>query len=209
MVKRAASLPGPVRLDDRQWAGLSLFAGAVQFSIGMIIAEAVDPRYSVSENYISDLGVRAGAFVFNSSIMVLGLAILATSWFYFRAFKDRILTSVFLLAGIGAIGVGIFNEAFDILHSLFSFITFFFAALSAIAAFRILRPPFSYLSVLMGAGSLVALGLFLSKNDYFKLGVGGMERMIVYPVLTWAIGFGGYLLGTSHQRQDNPADTAP
>jgi hypothetical membrane protein len=208
MVKRSASLPEPVRLDDRQWAGLSLFAGAVQFSIGMIIAEAVDPPYSVSENYISDLGVRAGAFVFNSSIMFLGLAILATSWFSFRAFKDRILTSVVLLAGIGAIGVGIFNEAFDILHTLFSFITFFFAALSALAAFRILRPPFSYLSVLMGAGSLVALGLFSLRND-LKLGVGGMERMIVYPVLTWAIGFGGYLLGTSPQSQISPSDKEP
>jgi hypothetical membrane protein len=197
-----------VRLDDRQWAGLSLFAGAVQFSIGMIIAEAVDPGYSVSENYISDLGVRAGAFVFNSSIMVLGLTILASSWFSFRAFKDRILTSVFLLAGIGAVGVGIFNEAFAILHSLFSFITFFFAALSAIAAFRILRPPFSYLSVLVGAGSLVALGLFLSKND-LGLGVGGMERMIVYPVLTWAIGLGGYLLGTSHEGPISAGGTAP
>jgi hypothetical membrane protein len=208
-VKRSASLPDSVRLDDRQCAGLSLFAGAVQFSIGMIIAEAVDPRYSVSENYISDLGVRAGAFVFNSSIIILGIAILATSWFSFRAFKDRILTSVVLLAGIGAVGVGIFNEAFAILHSLFSFITFFFAALAAIAAFRVLRPPFSYLSVLIGAGSLVALGLFLSKNDYLKLGIGGMERMIVYPVLTWAIGFGGYLLGTSHERPISAGDTAP
>ena|SRR5205823_4114292 len=208
MVKRAASLPEPVRLDDRQMAGLCLFAGAVQFSIGMIIAEAVDPRYSVSENYISDLGVRAGAFVFNSSIIVLGLAIVATSWFAFRAFKDRILTSVFLLAGIGAVGVGVFNEAFPLLHTLFSFIAFFFAALSAIAAFRILRAPFSYLSVLIGVGSLAALGLFGSKSN-LGLGVGGMERMIVYPVLTWAIGSGGYLLGTAHEKPTSAGDTVP
>src|SRR3989442_1325127 len=26
------------------------------------------------------------------------------------------------------------------------------------------------------------------------------ERMIVYPVLTWGIGFGGYLLGMSHSQ---------
>src|SRR5947208_2374769 len=74
---------------------------------------------------------------------------------------------------------------------------FLFSALSAILAFRVLRPPLSYLSVLLGVGSLLALGLYVSKN-YFDLGNGGMERMIVYPVLAWGIGFGGYLLGMAH-----------
>jgi len=188
-----------MRLEDRQWAGLLLFAGTVQFSIGMIIAEAVDPPYSVSTNYISDLGVRAGAAIFNSSIILLGLAILGTSWFIFRAFKDRILMLVVLLAGVGAVGVGVFNEKFGGIHAIVSFITFLFAALSAILAFRVLRPPLSYFSVLLGVGSLVALGLYISNNDA-GLGNGGMERMIVYPVLTWGIGFGGYLLGMSHSQ---------
>jgi hypothetical membrane protein len=193
-----------MRLDDRQWAGLFLFAGTTQFAIGMIIAEAVDPTYSVSTNYISDLGVRAGAPIFNSSIIILGAAILATSWFSFRAFKDRILMIVVLLAGVGAIGVGVFTEkAPDSLHSIVSFITFLFAALSAIVAFRVLRPPLSYASVLLGVGSLAALGLYIS-NNYLGLGNGGMERMIVYPVLTWGIAFGGYLLGMSHS-QSAPA----
>jgi len=105
---------------------------------------------------------------------------------------------VVLLAGAGAVGVGVFTEkAPDGLHSIVSFITFLFAALSAILAFRVLRPPLSYLSVLLGVGSLLALGLYISKN-YFDLGNGGMERMIVYPVLAWGIGFGGYLLGMAH-----------
>jgi len=187
-----------MRLEDRQWAGLFLFAGTTQFAIGMIIAEAVDPSYSVSTNYISDLGVRAGAAIFNTSIILLGITIL-------RAFKDRILMIVVLLAGVGAVGVGVFTEAFGVLHSIVSFITFLFAGLSAILAFRILRPPLSYVSVLLGVGSLAALGLYISKN-FLDLGNGGMERMIVYPVLAWGIGFGGYLLGTSHS-QGPPAAT--
>jgi len=28
---------------------------------------------------------------------------------------------------------------------------------------------------------------------YLGLGVGGMERMILYPAMLWAIGFGAYL----------------
>jgi len=175
-----------MRLEDRQWAGLFLLAGTTQFAIGMIIAEAVDPSYSVSTNYISDLGVRAGAAVFNTSIILLGITILATSWFIFRA-------------GVGAIGVGVFTEAFGFLHTIVSFITFLFAGLAAVLAFRILRPPLSYVSVLLGVGSLAALGLFIS-NNFLGLGNGGMERMIVYPVLTWGIGFSGYLLGMSHSQ---------
>jgi hypothetical membrane protein len=193
-----------MRLEDRQWAGLFLFVGTVQFAIGMIIAEAVDPTYSVSTNYISDLGVRAGAPIFNSSIVLLGIAILATSWFIFRAFKDRFLMVAVLLAGVGAIGVGVFNENFGSIHTIVSFITFLFAAVSAILAFRVLDPPLSYLSVLLGFGSLAALGLFILNNS-LGLGNGGMERMIVYPVLTWAIGFGGYLLGMSHAKQPAPS----
>ena len=189
-----------MRLEDRQWAGLFLFAGTAQFTIGMIIAESVDPSYSVSANYISDLGVRAGAAIFNSSVFILGATIVATSWFASRAFKDRILMLAFLLTGIGAMGVGVFTENAPYgLHAIVSFITFFFGAITAIVTFRVLRPPLSYLSVLLGLGSLVALGLYISKN-YLGLGGGGMERMIAYPVLTWGIGFGGYLLGMSHSQ---------
>lgn len=189
-----------MHLDDRQKAGLFLFAGTTQFAIGLIIAEAVDPTYSVSLNYISDLGVRAGAPIFNGSIILLGVMILLTSGYLYRAFTDRILTILILLAGIGAIGVGVFTEAFGFIHTVVSFITFVFAALSAIVAFRVLRPPLSYVSILLGAASLVALGLFASEN-YMQLGVGGMERMIVYPVLAWGIGFGGYLLGPSSAKE--------
>src|SRR5438046_1863494 len=133
MIKAEGPTPPPMRLEDRQWAGLFLFAGTVQFAIGMIIAEALAPTYSVATNYISDLGVRAGAPIFNGSIILLGIAILATSWFVFRAFKERILMIVVLLAGAGAVGVGVFTEnAPDGLHSIVTFITFLFAALSAI-----------------------------------------------------------------------------
>jgi hypothetical protein len=40
---------------------------------------------------------------------------------------------------------------------------------------------------------LGALILFIGKID-LGLGVGGMERMILYPILMWGAGFGGYLI---------------
>jgi len=191
-------------LGDRGWAGLLLFGGIAEFVIGLTIAEAVYPNYSVSANYISDLGVGAAALIFNTSIILLGLAVLASAWFVFRAFKDLILTIAVVLAGIGAIGVGVFTEDFGGVHSIFSLITFVFSALSAILAFRILRPPFAYLSILLGASSLIALGLYVS-NTYLRLGPGGMERMIVWPVIVWGLAFGGYLLSDGKK----PAEAAP
>jgi len=58
----------------------------------------------------------------------------------------------------------------------------------------------SYFSVVAGAIKLTATLLFLS-GAYFGLDVGGMERMIVYPVLLAGIAFSGYLIGASNTDQ--------
>ena len=84
------------------------------------------------------------------------------------------------VAGVGVAGIGLFFETAPLLHLIFSFIAFFFGVLSAIAAFKIQKPPLSHLSVIMGAVSLLALILLATKND-LGLGISGMERMIVLP----------------------------
>jgi hypothetical membrane protein len=56
-----------------------------------------------------------------------------------------------------------------------------------------MKYPFNIISILLGLMSLLALVLFIG-NIYFGLGVGGMERMIVYPILIWMMGFGGFLI---------------
>jgi hypothetical protein len=37
------------------------------------------------------------------------------------------------------------------------------------------------------------------------LGIGGVERWIVYPVVLWITAFGGYLSGRADGRSDNAA----
>ena len=51
----------------------------------------------------------------------------------------------------------------------------------------------------MGITALVALVLFVTGN-FLTLGRGGMERMIAYPEVLWAIGFGGYLIGSEDKK---------
>jgi hypothetical membrane protein len=52
-------------------SGALFFIAATQFVLCLIIAEALYPGYSVSNNYISDLGVGPSAIVFNASVFLL------------------------------------------------------------------------------------------------------------------------------------------
>lgn len=191
-------------------AGLAIFVGAVQFGIAMILAEIYYPGYNVSMNYISDLGAtcptvgsctiyQPSSDIFNASIVLLGLLILVGSYFLQKSFKWKPATALIAIAGIGAIGVGLFPETTGIWHSIFSLIVFLFAGLSAIVTFWLQKPPMSYLSVFLGVVTLFALFLYVG-SIYLGLGPGGMERMVVYPVLLWSVGFGSHMMGL----EDNP-----
>jgi hypothetical membrane protein len=182
-----------MKYSDAKVAGALLFVGTVQFIIGLMIAEALYPGYSVSANYISDLGVGDSSLIFNSSAFLLGLMILTAVYFIHRIFTSRLFITFVVLAGVGVMGVGLFPETAGVIHTIVSLITFLFSGLSAIVSYRLQKPPMSYFAVLLGAVTLLALALFGS-GSYLGLGRGGMERMITYPVLLWNAGFGGYLM---------------
>ncbi|MGD0979610.1 MAG: DUF998 domain-containing protein [Candidatus Bathyarchaeia archaeon] len=181
-------------------AGALFFVAASQFVIGMVVAEARYAGYSISANYISDLGVGPSALIFNSSVFLMGLLILIGAYFVRRAFNFKLLTLLLILTAIGAMGVGVFTENSGNAHPIVSLIAFLFGGLSSIASYRLLKRPFSVIAVILGLMALGALGLF-GAQIYLGLGVGGMERMIVYPILMWGAGFGGYLLA-NHEKTD-------
>ncbi len=185
-----------MKYDNKRIAGLLLFVGGVQCVLGIIIAEALYPDYSTSENWISDLGIGPSALIFNSSVFLLGVFGIIGTYFIQRAFNSRLFSILTAITSIGAIGVGLFTEDVMVLHAIFSLITFLFGGVSAIWSYRLQKPPLSYLSVLLGALALLAIALTFS-GTYLGLGKGGMERMIAYPVLLWIIGFGAHLIGSS------------
>jgi hypothetical membrane protein len=179
-------------------AGALLFVAASQFVIGLIVAEAHYPGYSISANYISDLGKGPSSMVFNSSVFFLGLLVLIGAYFVQRAFNFRLLTLLLILTAVGAMGVGVFTEDSGPAHIVVSLIAFLFGGLSSIVSYKLLKRPASVVAVILGLMTLGALGLF-GTQIYLGLGAGGMERMIVYPILMWAAGFGGYLLANSEK----------
>jgi hypothetical membrane protein len=188
-------------------AGALFFVAVTQFVLGLIVSEALYSGYSISGNYMSDLGVGSSSMIFNSSVFLLGLLMVIGAYFLQRAFDFKILTVLLVLTAIGAMGVGIFTEDFGTIHSVVSLIAFLFGGLSAIFSvvcsyvhkFRLLKMPFSVVAVILGLITLGALVLFVG-NVYLGLGAGGMERMIVYPILMWGAGFSGYLMAHSEER---------
>jgi len=127
--------------------------------------------------------------------MLLGLTIIVGGFLIYRVYSMKILLGLLLLTGIGALGVGLFPETTGILHHIVSLIAFLFGGLSAILAYRIEKSPMNYFSVILGAVTLISLGLYIS-GIFLGLGSGGMERMIVYPLVLWGIGLGGHLMQT-------------
>jgi len=193
-----------VTLDYRKVAGALILVGGSQFVVGMLLAEALYPGYSISQNYISDLGVGPSALIFNSSVFLLGLMVVVSAYFVHSSFRSRLATGLLVLAGLGAMGVGVFTENSPAMHEIVSDIAFIFGGLLPIAAYRLVRKPFSYLSVAMGVLSLSAMVLLsaqyslgLGEQYYLGLGPGGMERMIAYPILLWEVAFGGHLMASS------------
>lgn len=188
-------------------ATLILF-GTAQFLLLLSIAEELYPGYSTSQNAISDLGatcrssvctiVQPSSDIFNFSVFLLGLLLVLGSYFLYRAGTSRLFCILLGVAGIGAMGVGVFPETTGSLHTLVSLITFLFGGITAIISYRVLSSSMRYFSVVMGVITLAALILYASKI-YLGLGLGGMERMIAYPVLFWGLAFAGNLLA-----QDRP-----
>ena len=125
-------------------------------------------------------------------MVIGGLLILAASVFLFRGLNQWIVIFPALL-GIGVLGVGLFPGNNPFFHPLFALMAFIAGGLSAIFSFKITSSPFRYVLAFLGFISLIFL--FFSAMFIPVLGDGGTERFVAYPVVIWAVGFGGYLIG--------------
>ena len=161
------------------------------------IAEFLYPGYSVSQNYISDLGIgpEPSRGIFTVALIGFGVMVLMAAVLIRIEDKRNLLWLFFGLSGLGAIGVGVFNENIIGPHAFFAMLAFVFGNIAAIYSFTKARPPFSWISIALGLIGLSALVL-LATGNYLDLGVGGMERIVFYSGVLWALAFSGYLLSS-------------
>ncbi|MEM0158531.1 MAG: DUF998 domain-containing protein [Thermoplasmataceae archaeon] len=171
-------------------AGIILFIAASQFILSVTVAEDLYPGYSVENNYISDLGVGTTAHLFNVSIIVLGLLMITSAVLIRRLSLPFIVTLI--LSGIGSVGVGVFPETTGIYHTISALLAFLFASVAPYFIIGKVRNAISALWGIMGTLGIVSLILFDIGMD-FGIGRGGMERMILYADIIWALSFSGWL----------------
>jgi len=167
-----------------------LAIGSLQFIVVMLVAEQLYPGYSPLHNYISDLGALKAptAPLFNTSVILLGvLGLLAV--FLLRQELGRTGAWLLGLASLGAMGVGFFPEDYGLPHSISALIAFLFGALAVIVIGFRRGGIFKPLGVTLGVISLIALALFIPRV-ITPLGIGGIERLVAYPVLIFLIMYG-------------------
>jgi hypothetical membrane protein len=197
---------GPTPLVHRavRSGGILIAIASIQFVAAMIVVQSRYPGYSLTGNYISDLGGAHSpwALLFDASVIALGAIAfpsLLLVWSSFDAHPARAPGLLLLLiASAGAIGVGVFPETTHLLHGnahdYATYVAFVGAALGfLVLSFAMRRPErwrFSGPYTLATGAVSIAATILLSFSVYLGIGPGGMERLIVAPILLWMVAEG-------------------
>ncbi len=181
-------------MNNQRNAGILLFVGVFLFSMALLVGEALRPTYSLSSDSISSLGIGAHGSIFYYSILLMGALVVIAGIILLTGKKKEAWQGSLILVGIGAIGVGTFPYLISYpLHSDFAFLAFVFGGITALLFTAHKGTPLRIFSPIVGVLVLVSIYLYATGMLY-GLGSGGMERMIVYPTLFWALALSGHLM---------------
>ncbi len=211
-------------------AGTLAFVAAAQWVLLVIVAETQYPNYNTQQNYLSDLGatchrrllltpcvvVSPSSLIWDTTLALMGLLSLVSAILVYGATRKKGFSILFGIWGLGALIAGAVPETLLSVHELASIASLLAGSIAAIVAFWFLTSPLKYLSLVLGLFSFASVipltfaGPFFRWNGIFGLGVGGIERMVVYPIVIWEIAFGAYLmsgaLSTARGKEAKPTE---
>jgi hypothetical membrane protein len=203
------------RAPHRIASGLLLTAGAT-ILLGIITAEALHTAPYTTRMEISDLGatdtgviLHPSSDIFNATMLITGAMILIGAYFSHRALHRRAVTIPTGLLGISVLGVGIFPGNIHPWHPIFAYTAFLAGGLAVLLSYKVtpavachLRHPGCALAgIHRGRGVPSRVGPFGQQE------LGGVERWMVYPVVLWLVGFGGFL--SASRPQEPPLVSLP
>ena len=206
-----------MNFDKRRLAGTLLSVGALQWFFSVMTAEGLHQGFNLSPSqwipfsnqihYVSELGVGSTAPIFNISTIVLGLMVAGAACLFYLKDRTILFSSLLLISGVGALGVGVFPTNVQPTHGIFQLLALLFGAFSAILSFRKQEAPLSYISIVLGIVSFVTSIVFypylgLGVNDmstFLGLGKGAMERIVIYSLILWIFGYGYHMAGKTSE----------
>ena len=193
-------------------AGLLISLGSVQFVFGLTLAEIFYPYSDVLRTFVNNLQAtcydpftttvclihQPSATIFNTSSVLFAVLLIFSSYFIYRSFRARLFSGCLLLSGAGFATISLFPEisTSPVINGNAFVLVYVCGSLSAVLAYRLVKPPFTYLSLALGLIPLALLPFaFGFQNPVVStLGEGGLERMIGYPTLLWLLALGAYLM---------------
>jgi hypothetical membrane protein len=180
--------------------GLLFFVLGAAFLIVTMIAASIAPDYDFKGAAISDLGViDETALLFNGLLVAMGILNIAGGYLFYRSHHRRWLLGLYVIAGIGTIGAGLFPLSTGGLHSTFALVAFLVYNLEGIGTAAVVAGPMRTLGFLAGTVGLIYTVLMVIGDSgnatvFGPYGHGGSERMIAYPMMLWLVALGGYLM---------------
>jgi hypothetical membrane protein len=195
--------------------GMLLAVAGTVILMAIITAEALYPAaYNTHRNTISDLGAmrpdnlirQPSAAIFDWTMIVTGIMIIAAAYCLYRALSRRGISIMAGLMGLGILGVGIFPGNHPAPHQVSSLLAFAAGGIAVLLGWRLQAGPLRYLYLALGVVSLISLVLgvfFLGWSPVARIGEGGVERWVAYPVVLWMVSFGSALCRTREPR-DRP-----
>ncbi len=187
--------------DPRTLAGTVFVVTGAGFPLALMVCAALVPDYAVHGDAISDFGVLpATALLFNATMVLTGLGNAVGGYAYYRLHGSRRLLALFGVTAVGSAGVGLFPSSVPAPHYAAALLAFVGLNLQVIACSRRAPRGLRALGVFAGVAGLGSLLRFVLAESYGALGLGGVERMVVYPAVLWLLAFGGTLLGSAGKR---------
>jgi hypothetical membrane protein len=200
---RAGELSHPIA---RSAAGLLLLVAGSAVLLGVMTAEVLYPAdYNAHRNTVSDLGAmrpdnivrQPSAAIFNTTMIIAGALIALAAVLLYRSRAGLLASLPVAGLGVGMVGVGIFpGNTIMAVHQLVSMATFLSGGLAAILTARLSPRALRPVHVVLGGVALAFLlgAIFLAGLPVLnRLGEGGVERWIIYPVILWTVVMGAGL----------------
>jgi hypothetical membrane protein len=190
--------------DYYKMAGIILLIGCLQFLLVVNLAETQYPGYNTVINTLGDLGGTAAvapwAAIYNISTILMGILFLVAVYLILKSGGCRLFSSCLAIFALCVVGKAIFPASTGGIHMLFALLAFIFGSLAVLFSYRLgLNIPMIIVSMVMGLISLLTivsqlfLGFGTTNPLVAYLGVGGIERLVIYPVLLYITALGGYL----------------